>query len=159
MHIGNRPRMLAGNSPLSSTAMPIQPTNSELQAGPEPFNALTNYGQLQQQAKPGPGPTRQRGRSQVRNSCLNFRCHQRSSASNRRNSTPASERNELFLKDMCLLPSSSFNKVPRREAKLDLQKIDAFTFDKTWDEKMLREKIWHLFSTRSTEIELEDHTR
>ena len=161
--LGNRPRMLAGNSPLSSIAMPIQPTNSELQPGPEPFNALTNYGLLQQQAKPGPGPTRQRGRSRVRNSCLNLRRRQGSSASNRRNSTPASERNELFLKDICLLPSRSFNKVPRREAKLDLQKralyIDAFTFDKRWDEKMLREKIWHLFSTRSIEIDLEDHTR
>ena len=68
-----------------------------------------------------------------------------------------------FLKDVCLLPSPSYNKVPRREAKLELQKhslyIDAFTFDKRWDEKVLREKMWQLFSTQSTEIDLEDNTR
>lgn len=61
------------------------------------------------------------------------------------------------------MPSPSYNKVPRREAKLELQKrslyIDAFTFDKRWDEKVLREKVWQLFSTQSTEIDLEDNTR
>ncbi len=158
----NSPSTSGSGLPLSSITM--QPTNPVSQRRPEPFNALANYGVLQQQERSNlaPPPTRQRGRSRVRSS-LYSRRRQGSSSSNRSNSKPASDRNELFLKDVCLLPSRSYNKVPRREAKLDLQKrclyIDAFTFDKRWNEKMLREKIWLLFSTQSSEIELEDNER
>ena len=148
---------------LIQSSVAIQPINPGSQPRPEPFNAITNYAVLQQQGTPGPGPTRQRGRCRVRNSCLYPRRRQGSSASSRSNNKPTSDRNELFLKDVCLLPSPSYNKVPRREAKLELQKrslyIDAFTFDKRWDEKVLREKMWQLFSTQSTEIDLEDNTR
>ena len=69
--------------PLSSNA--IQPTNPAPQSRPEPFNALANYGMLQQQRRSGPGPTRQRCRSRVGNSSLYPRRRQGSSASNRSN--------------------------------------------------------------------------
>ena len=61
----------------------------------------------------------------------------------------SSDRNELFLKDVYLLPRPMYDRVPRREAKANLQKegfcIDAFTFDKRWDEQTLRDKMAMLF--------------
>jgi hypothetical protein len=76
--------------PLSSNAM--QRTNPASQLRPRPFNALANYGVLQQQGRSGPGPTRQCGQSRVRNSCLYHQRRQGNTASNRNNNKPTSKR-------------------------------------------------------------------
>jgi hypothetical protein len=61
----------------------------------------------------------------------------------------SSDRNELFLNDVYLLPRPTYDRVRRREAKANLQKegfcIDAFTFDKRWDEQTLCDKMAMLF--------------
>ena len=53
------------------------------------------------------------------------------------------------MKDICLLPQTC-KKIPRREAKTKLQNegcfVDAFIFDKRWDEPTLRLKMLVLFS-------------
>ena len=92
------------------------------------YNSLVNYGSRRQTSS-GPGPRRQSGRNSNR--------HRSTAPSNAR----SSDRNECFLKDVCLLPSPAHCKVPRHEAKVQLQKrglyIDAYTFDKRWEETML----------------------
>ena len=105
------------------------------------YNSLVNYG-LRRQTSSGPGPTRQSARNSNRRRFTSPSC-----PSNAR----GSDRNEFFLKDVCLLPSPAHHKVPRREAKVQLQKralyIDAYTFDKRWDETMLRQNIRKLFKS------------
>jgi hypothetical protein len=67
----------------------------------------------------------------------------------------ASDKNEYFLKDVCLLPSPTYTRVPRREYKVDLQRrvlyIDAYSFDKRWDERTVRQNILLLFSVKLTD--------
>lgn len=108
-----------------------------------PFNPMVNYG-----FQPRPGPIRPRRSGSRRLQPLNQR---QKSQSDGGNVSSLTDRNAMFLKDVCLLPNATCDKVPRREVKAQLQNdgfyIDAFTFDKKWDEKILREKIMQLFST------------
>ena len=105
------------------------------------YNSLINYGSRRQTSS-GPGPRRQSGRNNNR---------RRSTAPSRPSNARSSDRNEFFLKDVCLLPGPAHRKVPRREAKVQLQKrglyIDAYTFDKRWNETMLRQNIGKLFKS------------
>ncbi len=113
------------------------------------FNPRVNYGNLRRESSSGPGPTRQRG--QRCRSNLRRRVNQaHGSVKN------TSDRNEFFLKDVCLLPSPSYIKVPRREAKVSLQRngnwyVDAYTCDKRWDETTIRNKITQLFQAANIE--------
>lgn len=124
--------------PSQAVILPQQPLNLPV----PPFNSQLNYGNISMSRRSRPlrrGRSGNQGRSnmQVRN-------NGRSSTQ-----TSSSDRNELFLKDVYLLPSPAYDRVPRREAKSTLQKegfcIDAYTFDKRWDEKMIREKMAMLF--------------
>ena len=57
----------------------------------------------------------------------------------------AKEPVQLPTKELILLPSPGYNKVPRFERKRKLQElgliIDGFPFDKTWDETQLQTKV------------------
>ena len=127
----------------TSSGIPLQRNNTE-----ERFNPMLNYG-LQQRS--GPGPTRQCGRSRS-----NARCRANIvNLANTAKTSSASDKNEYFLKDVCLLPSPTYTRVPRREYKVDLQRrglyIDAYSFDKRWDERTVRQNILLLFSAKLTD--------
>ena len=110
-----------------------------LSAAVPSFNAQINFGNPSLIARSGPVRPQ---RSQNRRSSY-YRRDRATSASQSSNS----ERNEVFMKDVCLLPQAC-NKVPRRKAKTKLQNegcfVDAFVFDKRWDEPTLRLKILSL---------------
>ena len=117
----------------TTPSLPAQAPPVALAATVPLFNAHLNYGNA-----PRFGPIRPR-RNEAR------RRPRRSDTTTPR----PSDRNEVFLKDVCLLPSASCEKVPRRDAKAKLQKdgyyVDAFTFDKRWDEDTLINKMLGLF--------------
>ena len=54
---------------IQSSIHTTQPTNPASKSRQQPFNALINYGTLQE-GRSCPGPTRQRGQNRARNSCL-----------------------------------------------------------------------------------------
>ena len=140
-------------TPRNDVNIPAVSTSSMNYSIPEPrnsseerFNPMRNYG-LQQRS--GPGPTRQRGRSRSNT-------RRRANNVNHANTPkPSSERNEYFLKDVCLLPSPTYAKVPRREYKVHLQRrglyVDGYCFDKRWDERTIRQNVLQLFAAKLTD--------
>ncbi|XP_028402076.1 uncharacterized protein LOC114525067 [Dendronephthya gigantea] len=127
--------------PQTGPSEPSQPVSLPQQPLSVPsFNSHLNYGNVMGRR---PGPIRPRRSGNRRHSAVqsNNRCSSTQSSS--------SDRNELFLKDVYLLPRPTYDRVPRREAKANLQKegfcIDAYTFDKRWNEQIIREKMVMLF--------------
>lgn len=131
-----------------SNSIPTRPASSNewipppsvpqpLSAAVPLFNPQVNYGNNLNTGRSGPVRPRRSGT-------------RRRSRTESATSQSSSERNEMFLKDVCLLPTATCEKVPRREVKAKLQKdgfyVDAFTFDKRWDEQTLRNKMLLLFS-------------
>ena len=131
---------IAGQSSSQGVAQPVlRNVPQALRAAVPSFNAHINYGNP---SFARTGPIRPQ---QSQNRRTSYRRNDRTSAS----LSSSSERNETFMKDVCLLPQAC-NKVPRRDAKTKLQNegcfVDAFIFDKRWDEPTLRLKILALFS-------------
>ena len=116
-----------------------------LSAAVPSFNANLNYGNLNRPNVARSGPVRPRRSENRRHSV----CRRNERGSNSQSSS-TSERNEIFMKDVCVLPQGC-DKIPRREAKAKLQRegcyVDAFMFDKRWDEQTLRMKILPLFAS------------
>ena len=111
----------------------------------ERFNPMRNYG-LQQRS--GPGQTRQCGHSRSNT-------RRRANVNHANTPKPSSERNKYFLKDVCMLPSPTYAKVPRREYKVHMQRrglyVDAYCFDKRWDERTIRQNVLQLFAAKLTD--------
>jgi hypothetical protein len=130
----------SGQSSGQSIPQPVNVPHT-LSAAVPSFNAQINYGNPSLIARSVPVRPQ---RSQNRRSSY-YRRNRATSASQSSNS----ERNEVFMKDVCLLPQAC-NKVPRCEAKTKLQNegcfVDAFVFYKRWDEPTLWLKILSLFS-------------
>ena len=61
------------------------------------------------------------------------------------------QKSEIIMKDVCLLPSSRWEEVPRRDIKQDLINrnlfIDAWSLDKCWSEQQLRLELFNLFKS------------
>lgn len=74
-----------------------------------PFNPMVNYG-----LQPRPGPIRPRRSGSRRRQPLNQR---QKSQSDGGNVSSLTDRNAMFLKDVCLLPNATCDKVPRRNCK------------------------------------------
>ena len=62
-----------------------------------------------------------------------------------------------IMKDVCLLPRPDWDTVPRRDSKQELVRqnmfVDAWTLDKTWSEKQLRNEILTLFKEQLTAVQ------
>ena len=58
-------------------------------------------------------------------------------------------KSDIIIKDVCLLPSSCWKEVPKRQIKQDLINrnlfIDAWSLDKSWSEQQLRLELFNLF--------------
>ena len=61
------------------------------------------------------------------------------------------QKSEIIMKDVCLLPSSRWEEVPRRDIKQDLINrnlfIDAWSLDKCWSEQQLQLELFNLFKS------------
>lgn len=120
-------------------SQPVSLPQQSLTLSVPSFNSQLNYGNVNMGRRSGPIRPRRSGTRRRSNMQGNGCSSQPSS----------SDRNELFLKDVYLLPRPTYDRVPRREAKANLQKegfcVDAYTFDKRWDEQTLRDKMAMLF--------------
>lgn len=61
------------------------------------------------------------------------------------------QKSEIIMKDVCLLPSSRWEEVPRRHIKQDLINrnlfIDAWSLDNCWSDQQLRLELFNLFKS------------
>ena len=93
---------------------------------------------------------RSRSRQRTLQSRLGFSHSRRSSVSNRRRDQECTEVNTI--KEIVLLPSPTYSKVPRCNHKVKLQKcgliLDGCSIDRSWNEMQVREFFSTLFANK-----------